>query len=309
MSSVDPTQPFVGFSSPNYTQVPDELFDQLMPTLSDAELRVLLYIIRRTYGFKRQADDISLSQMVSGITTKDGKVLDTGTGLSKATVARGLKGLREKGVILSVRNRSTSRGDEPTTYRLRMKDPAAELSRTSPVSQQRDTPRVLAVRQGVSQPQDTQHTVQQHTVFEMSKEENPRQDREDDQTAHTQPKVHQTRSSSGLESVSATLARRARPVVSRDDNSAIAVAIEHMASELGDSARLKSSLTRALRLFQNSGLHRDVFIDAMHQAKGEVRDRRRNPGRAPLPRNQMAYFFAILEDRLGAKSTKKAASE
>nr|MDP9472985.1 replication protein [Chloroflexota bacterium] len=55
----------------------------LMPQLSDAELRVLLYIVRRTFGFKREADAISLSQMVSGITTREGQVLDRGTGLSK----------------------------------------------------------------------------------------------------------------------------------------------------------------------------------------------------------------------------------
>src|SRR6478672_9655611 len=66
-----PHPAFEGFSSPSYTQVPDELFDALMPSLGDAELRVLLYIIRRTFGFKRDADAISLSQMVSGITTRD----------------------------------------------------------------------------------------------------------------------------------------------------------------------------------------------------------------------------------------------
>ncbi len=102
----DQSLPFDGFASPNYTQVPDELFDTLMTQLSDCELRVLLYIVRRTFGFKRTSDTISLSQMVSGITTKDGQVLDSGTGLSKSTVARGLKSLREKGVIVATRNTS-----------------------------------------------------------------------------------------------------------------------------------------------------------------------------------------------------------
>src|SRR3954467_12317822 len=106
--------PFDGFASPNFTQVPDELFDVLLPALADCELRVLLYIVRRTFGFKRDADAISLSQLVSGITTRDGRVLDRGTGLSKATVARGLKGLRDKGVIESERQQSAERGHEPT---------------------------------------------------------------------------------------------------------------------------------------------------------------------------------------------------
>jgi hypothetical protein len=32
---------FAGFSSPNYTPVPDELFDDLLPVLSGAEVKVL----------------------------------------------------------------------------------------------------------------------------------------------------------------------------------------------------------------------------------------------------------------------------
>src|SRR5688572_9685684 len=168
MSTATPL-PFEGFASPNYTQVPDELFDQLMTRLSDCELRVLLYIVRRTFGFKRDADAISFSQMVSGITTRDGTVLDSGTGLSKATVARGLMGLREKGVIEATRNRSAQRGDEPTTYRLRMKDQRHLVQNQSPLSHHQDTPPVSPARQAVSQSRDTQQTAQQETAFENSR--------------------------------------------------------------------------------------------------------------------------------------------
>ena len=94
-----PFERFAGFSSPRYTTVPDELFDQLLPNINDAELRVLLYIIRRTFGFKKEADNISLRQMVEGITTRDGRVLDRGVGVSKATVSRALQGLQAKGII------------------------------------------------------------------------------------------------------------------------------------------------------------------------------------------------------------------
>ena len=76
--------PFEGFSSPNYTQVPDEVFDVLAPDLSEAELRVLLYIVRRTFGFKKAADDISLKQLVDGIRTKDGVPLDRGAGYPRS---------------------------------------------------------------------------------------------------------------------------------------------------------------------------------------------------------------------------------
>lgn len=150
--------PFPGFSKPNYTQVPDELFDRLMPFLSDAELRVLLYLIRRTFGFKKEADAISLKQMVEGIQTADGRILDHGTGLSKATVARGLAGLRKKGIIKAERNRSRERGDEATTYSLRFRDDPVPPCLSSETGGG-----VSSLRQGVSQQRDTQHTVRQET--------------------------------------------------------------------------------------------------------------------------------------------------
>src|SRR5918998_799706 len=81
---------FKGFLSPRYTQVPDELFDELMAYLSGAELKVLLYIIRRTFGFKKDSDNISLRQICNGIKTREGEVLDKGTGLSLSTVQRGV---------------------------------------------------------------------------------------------------------------------------------------------------------------------------------------------------------------------------
>src|SRR5215213_1472976 len=107
---------FAGFDSPNTTQVPDAFFDVVAPELSEAELRVALYIIRRTFGFKKDVDNISISQLVNGITTRDGRILDKGTGLSKPGVTKALRGLIEKEVILSRRNTSPEKGNEPTTY-------------------------------------------------------------------------------------------------------------------------------------------------------------------------------------------------
>ena len=111
---------FKGFISPRYTQVPDELFDELMSYLSGAELKVLLYIIRRTFGFKKDSDNISLRKICHGIKTREGDVLDKGTGLSLSTVQIALRGLLEKNCVITARNRSQEKGDEPTTYSLHM---------------------------------------------------------------------------------------------------------------------------------------------------------------------------------------------
>jgi phage replication O-like protein O len=109
---------FKVFISPRYTQVLDELFDDLMAHLSGAELKVLLYVIRRTFGFKKESDNISLKQICNGITTKEWEILDRGTGLSLSTVQPALKGLIEKQCVITVRNRSKEKGDQPTTFSL-----------------------------------------------------------------------------------------------------------------------------------------------------------------------------------------------
>ncbi|MEI6044115.1 MAG: hypothetical protein WCS37_06960 [Chloroflexota bacterium] len=110
---------FAGFKSPNYTPIPDEFFDLLAPRLSEAELRVLLYIMRRTFGFKKQADAISLSQLTGGIRKRNGEVMDTGTGLSKPAALKGVAGLQDKGIIIVEKRVGEDGRNEINVYRLR----------------------------------------------------------------------------------------------------------------------------------------------------------------------------------------------
>ena len=111
---------FQGFYNPTTTPVPDEIFDSMMYHLSGAELKVLLYICRRTFGFKKTSDNISISQMLHGIIKKSGEQLDLGVGMSKPTLLRALKSLSDNGVIIAEQRRSAEKGNEATNYRLRM---------------------------------------------------------------------------------------------------------------------------------------------------------------------------------------------
>lgn len=54
-----------GFQSPNHTQAPNDLFDELLPSLSSSELKVLMVIIRRTLGYHRRHTRLSLRNMQS----------------------------------------------------------------------------------------------------------------------------------------------------------------------------------------------------------------------------------------------------
>ena len=109
---------FRGFRRPTTTPIPDEVIDDLLPDLSGSELKVLLYICRRTFGFRKDSDNISLNQMLRGITKRDGTRLDSGTGLSRPTLLRALKGLAKKKVIVAERRKSPEKGFQATNYRL-----------------------------------------------------------------------------------------------------------------------------------------------------------------------------------------------
>ena len=103
------------FARPTTTATPDEIFEEWVHVLSHAELLALLYVVRRTLGFKKDADSISYTQFLHGIVTREGKVLDRGCGIkSRGTLAAALRRLEERGLIRSVKMQ-TAAGDQATT--------------------------------------------------------------------------------------------------------------------------------------------------------------------------------------------------
>jgi phage replication O-like protein O len=88
---------------PNYTQLPNVLLDA-MCELSDAELRVALAICRKTFGWHKERDTLSLSQ------------LEQVTGRSRPSTIAGVNGLIERGWI--ERTPATKRGGKTYVYRL-----------------------------------------------------------------------------------------------------------------------------------------------------------------------------------------------
>lgn len=140
MTNEQNTTKFLGFSEPNYTQIPNIIIDKIMPFLTGNEFKVLTYIARRTLGFHKVQDSISLSQLVSGI-KRNGRVVNYGTRLSKATVARCLNSLEKKGYIVRVRRSNEARGDLPTGYSLRFRREKLPVSQneTPSTDEQSDT--------------------------------------------------------------------------------------------------------------------------------------------------------------------------
>lgn len=98
---------------PNFTQMPNIILDELLSVLSASELKVLLYICRRTYGFHKQMDKISTSQLMNGIRDKDNKPLDTGTGLSNRSILDAIRSLEKLGII-----KTTQKGTQTKVFSL-----------------------------------------------------------------------------------------------------------------------------------------------------------------------------------------------
>lgn len=110
---------FSGFKQTSTTPVPDDLFDELLSILTGSELKVLLYIIRRTKGFNKDADAISLSQFQKGIVTKDGKQLDKGCGIrDRQTIVDAIASLESKKCIVCEKTKTASGDNAVSIYRV-----------------------------------------------------------------------------------------------------------------------------------------------------------------------------------------------
>jgi len=105
----------------NYWQYPKAL-NGWWYNLTPTEQKVLDYILRHTWGFKKSADSISLSQFKNGITKLDGTVFDRGTGIrDERTIRKALDGLIQKGFITIERV-----SGKETIFRLKI-DPSQEM--------------------------------------------------------------------------------------------------------------------------------------------------------------------------------------
>ena len=94
--------------APNYTQSPNVFFDEVFKTLKEGELRVILVLVRQTFGWHKKFDRISLN-----------KIADQ-TGMEKSSVCKSLASLIAKGLVH--KKKFGSAGKERCYYALSMED-------------------------------------------------------------------------------------------------------------------------------------------------------------------------------------------
>lgn len=86
----------MGFISPNFTQIPNDFFESYLPILDKAELKILLVIMRGTFGYHRDETTISIRDMARQ------------TGLSVSSIMPAAQKLEELGLIERVTDGSKS---------------------------------------------------------------------------------------------------------------------------------------------------------------------------------------------------------
>ena len=77
----------MGYEGPNYTQTPNLFLDEHLPEMGCAETKVVLAVIRKTFGWHKDKDRLSISQLMEM------------TGLSNRAVIDGTRAAMERGVI------------------------------------------------------------------------------------------------------------------------------------------------------------------------------------------------------------------
>jgi len=116
---------FAGFVVPsqNWFKVPNEWTDITCAMKSLAELKVVEYVLRHTWGFQEYgvAKRISTNEFMHGRRRQDGTRLDLGTGLSNRSVIDGLRQAVEHGYLIEERD-DRDKGRVQKYYQLHMKN-------------------------------------------------------------------------------------------------------------------------------------------------------------------------------------------
>ena len=107
-----------------FVPIPNAYIDRYLADLSGAELKVLLAILRRTVGWRKESDEISVRQ------------LEAMTGLARHSVLAGIRGLLERGLITQTQ---AATGSKAASYACVI--PSSSGAKSAPVDELGDDER------------------------------------------------------------------------------------------------------------------------------------------------------------------------
>jgi hypothetical protein len=270
------------------TATPDWLFDEVAPDLAKAPLKVLLYIVRRTCGFRKRADAISLTQFQHGIITRDGRQLDKGCGVTNRTaLLRALDDLEARGLIAHQDAIHADGGNATTIYYLLGPGQGGgAVSAPPPVAQDGRGGVPLAHPPGVPLAHPQQTDVPTNRKIERSLPPTPVV-----QIAEPRNGDEATRLAGGPgrdDTGAPTTPAQAQHRIDADYQ-ALAGTIIALVERLGDGAPPWASVSRGYGLMTRAGLDLPAFLALLAEAELLMRPS------LPHIEKPMAYLFRVVE--------------
>ena len=262
---------FGGVATLNGTQIPDAYFDEVMAPLGPSAFMVLMYVARRTFGFKRHSDQISLDQICDGIVTRDGRRLDHGTGLAKSTVVLALDRLVAFGLIRKEKNTDARGGQLANTYRIVFKD--ACVADPSPLSGTRPAPVREAITPSVREADSPRPTTVQAPVRHSDRQQTVETTNSRRHTDNSKRGARVERLTSSLDSTDSTpmtTGNTAMQTLAGQTVSPIGERVARLSPEFGDDAP-RASWTRVLNMQGAAGLDEAATLALLEEAAAITR--------------------------------------
>src|SRR5215204_2365530 len=169
--------PFSGFDRPesNFFRMPNTWTDITAEINNIAELKVVEYILRHTWGYQEYGvkKHITIDEFVNGRRRQDGSRMDKGTGLSERAVYDGLRKAVENGLI-DEETDDSDRGRIKKSYSLRMREnvpgdavlqslQAGVQSLHPPLQMVHPDPQTLQARGAANAPRTEKDTQERHS--------------------------------------------------------------------------------------------------------------------------------------------------
>jgi hypothetical protein len=93
---------FTGFGDPtqNWSRLPHTFIDHLHLMTSEAEIKVVLYTLRHTWGYGDEEKKITIDEFARGRKRKDGSRIDQGCGMADNSIKKGIAQAIQHGFIV-----------------------------------------------------------------------------------------------------------------------------------------------------------------------------------------------------------------
>ena len=281
-------QSFEGFSKPeaNFFRLPNEWTDITAGIDNIAELKVVQYILRHTWGYQEYSikKHITIDEFIRGRKRKDGSRMDSGTGLSEMSVRNGIAKALEHGFIEAIVDDS-DKARVKKYYALKMqksepyeKDEYEEVQSLEPGVQSLD-PKGTSFR-----PRSEKETPERNSYIRNSKSKLQR-------NVSKEKQGYQSFQAIG-DLLKQKTGEQGREVQHLPES--IEASIDDISTEFHDAGNRRSNRTHVLHMYQVSGKTEERFASYLYEARSITKQQ-------GSIKKKMPYFFRVLEDITGVQ--------